>query len=40
VRSLIPLILLSACADPMSLTELHTPPAPTAQLQTATFALG
>jgi len=35
------LILLAACADhPMSKTELVTPPAPTATLQTATFALG
>jgi hypothetical protein len=31
-------LLLAACAEPM--TELETLPASTAQLQTATFALG
>ena len=42
MRRTLALILLAACADhPMSkTTELVTPPAPTARLQTATFALG
>jgi hypothetical protein len=40
MRPLIPFLLLAACADPMGRTELQALPAPTAQLQTATFALG
>lgn len=40
MRPLVPFLLLAACADPMSDTELQTLPVPTARLQTATFALG